>query len=65
MAKVDSAEVQDKTVKQYAVVAKPDLTLLVEEVNHLIARGWQPIGGLSALQNGTVSYHFQSIVKVG
>jgi len=63
MAKAESVETQDKTVKQYAIVAKPDLSLLVEEVNHLIGRGWQPIGGVSALQNGTVSYHFQAVVK--
>ena len=63
MAKAESVETQDKSVKQYAIVAKPDMTLLVEEVNYLIARGWQPIGGVSALQNGTVSYHFQAVVK--
>lgn len=54
---------EDKKVTQYAIVAKPDMTLLVEEVNQLLQRGWQPIGGVSALQNGTVTYHFQAIVK--
>jgi Domain of unknown function (DUF1737) len=63
MAKAESVEIQDKVVKQYAIVAKPDLSLLVEEVNHLIGRGWQPVGGVAALQNGTVSYHFQAVVK--
>lgn len=54
---------EDKKIAQYAIVAKPDMTLLVEEVNQLLQRGWQPIGGVSALQNGTVTYHFQAIVK--
>jgi hypothetical protein len=63
MAKAESVETQDKSVKQYAIVAKPDMSLLVEEVNYLIARGWQPVGGVAALQNGTVSYHFQAVVK--
>ena len=52
-----------KKVSQYAIVAKPDMTLLVEEVNQLLQRGWQPIGGVTALQNGTVTYHFQAVAK--
>lgn len=52
-----------KEIKQYAVVAKSDMAQLVEEVNYLIQRGWQPVGGVSSLQNGTVTYQFQSMVK--
>ena len=55
--------VSDKVVKQYAVIAKPDITSLVEEISFLLERGWQPLGGISVLQNGQVTYHFQSIVK--
>ena len=36
---------EDKKVSQYAIVAKPDMTLLEEEVNQLLQRVWQPIGG--------------------
>ena len=54
---------EDKKITQYAIVAKADMTLLVEELNQLLQRGWQPIGGVSALQNGTVTYHFQAFVK--
>jgi len=63
MAKETTSAVAEKTVKQYAIVAKSDMNLLVEEVNHLLQRGWQPLGGVSALQNGTVTYHFQAVVK--
>ena len=45
MAKETTSAVAEKTVKQYAIVAKSDMNLLVEEVNHLLQRGWQPLGG--------------------
>lgn len=48
---------------QYAVVVKGDLTLLAEEVNMLLQRGWSLLGGVSVLQNGTVVYHYQAVVR--
>jgi hypothetical protein len=50
-------------LKQYAVVAFPDLDTLVKEVNNLLARGWQPIGGLTLKQIASETIYFQSMVK--
>jgi hypothetical protein len=63
MAKETATVVSEKSVKQYAIVAKPDMNSLVEEVNFLLERGWQPLGGVSVLQNGTTTYHFQAIAR--
>jgi hypothetical protein len=54
---------EEKSYTQYAVVVKGDMSLLVEEVNNLLSRGWNVIGGISVLQNGTTVFHYQSVVK--
>ena len=54
---------EEKSYTQYAVVVKGDMGLLVEEVNTLLARGWNVIGGISVLQNGTTVFHYQSVAR--
>lgn len=48
---------------QYAVVVFPELGTLVAEVNALINRGWEPIGGLQVSAQGSNTYHYQAMVK--
>ncbi len=49
--------------KEYAIVAFPDLESLRNEVMHLLARGWQPIGGLTLKQVASETIYFQTMVK--
>lgn len=48
----------------YAVVVFTDLKTLTDEVNNLISRGWQPIGGLQVSAQGTATYHYQAMGKL-
>lgn len=48
---------------QYAVVVFPDLAQVVNEVNALLARGWQPVGGIQVSAQGSNVYHYQAVVK--
>ena len=57
------AKAEGKSYTQYAVVVKADMGLLVEEVNSLLARGWNVTGGISVLQNGTAVFHYQAVAK--
>jgi Domain of unknown function (DUF1737) len=49
--------------KQYAVLAFPDMETLVKEVNGALARGWQPVGGLTLKQIASETIYFQAIAK--
>ena len=48
----------------YAVVVFTDLKTLTDEVNNLISRGWQPIGGIQVSAQGTATYHYQAMGKM-
>lgn len=48
----------------YAVVVFSDLKTLTDEVNALISRGWQPIGGIQVSAQGTATYHYQAMGKL-
>jgi hypothetical protein len=48
---------------QYAVVVFPELSQVVGEVNALLARGWQPIGGIQVSAQGSNTYHYQAMAK--
>lgn len=48
----------------YAVVVFTDLKTLTDEVNSLISRGWQPIGGIAVSAQGTTTYHYQAMGKM-
>jgi len=48
----------------YAVVVFSDLKTLTDEVNALISRGWQPIGGLMVSAQGSDTYHYQAMGKL-
>ena len=48
---------------QYVVVAFPDLESLIKDVNTLLARGYQPIGGLTLKQIAQETIYFQSMAK--
>jgi hypothetical protein len=45
----------------YAVVVFTDLKTLTDEVNNLISRGWQPIGGIQVSTRGNDTYHYQAM----
>lgn len=47
----------------YAVVVFPDLKAVVDEVNMLIQRGWEPVGGLQVSAQGSNVYHYQAMVR--
>ncbi len=48
----------------YAVVVFSDLKTLTDEVNALISRGWQPVGGIQVSAQGTATYHYQAMGKL-
>lgn len=48
----------------YAVVVFTDLKTLTDEVNALISRGWQPIGGIEVSAQGSATYHYQAVGKL-
>lgn len=48
---------------QYAVVVFPELNQVVGEVNALLARGWQLVGGIEVSAQGTNTYHYQAMAK--
>lgn len=48
---------------EYAVVVFPDLSQVVSEVKALMARGWQPIGGIQVSSQSSNVYHYQAMVK--
>lgn len=50
-----------KTYTTYAVVVFPDLSQVVNEVNALISRGWQPIGGIQVSAQASNVYHYQAM----
>lgn len=63
MAKESVTVVEAKQFTTYAVVVFPDLGQVVSEVNALIARGWQPVGGIQISAQGTNVYHYQAMAK--
>ena len=48
---------------QYAVVVFPDLKQVVDEVNALLSRGWQVVGGIHVSAQGSNTYHYQAVAK--
>lgn len=48
----------------YAVVVFTDLKTLTDEVNSLISRGWQPIGGIQVSSQSSNVYHYQAMGKL-
>lgn len=63
MAKESVTVAEVKQYTTYAVVVFPDLGQVVSEVNALIARGWQPVGGIQISAQGTNVYHYQAMAK--
>lgn len=61
MAKVEGSN--EKVLTQYAVVIFPDLAQVVSEVNSLLARGWQLVGGIQVSAQGSNVYHLQAMAK--
>lgn len=53
----------DQKFTQYAVVVFPDLSQVVSEVNALLARGWQVVGGIQVSAQGSNTYHYQAVAK--
>ena len=62
MAK-DATTPAEKVYTEYAVVVFADLGAVVSDVKALMARGWQPIGGIQVSAQGTATYHYQAMVK--
>lgn len=54
----------DNQFTNYAVVVFTDLKTLTDEVNALMSRGWQPIGGIQVSAQGSATYHYQAVGKV-
>lgn len=54
---------QPEKLTAYAVVVFPDLKQVVDEVQALINRDWQPIGGIQVSAQGSNVYHYQAMVK--
>lgn len=63
MAKENVIVAEQKVFTTYAVVVFPDLGQVVTEVNALIARGWQPVGGIQISAQGSNVYHYQAMAK--
>jgi hypothetical protein len=63
MAKETVVVSEVKTFTTYAVVVFPDLAQVVAEVNALLARGWQPVGGIQISAQGSNVYHYQAMAK--
>lgn len=53
----------EQAYTQYAVVVFTDLAQVVAEVNNLINRGWQPIGGIQVSAQGSAVYHYQAVAR--
>lgn len=59
-----TAQVEEKQQFQdYAVVVFADLAQVVAEVNALLKRGWQPVGGIQISAQGSNVYHYQAMAK--
>lgn len=52
-----------KPFTSYAVVVFPELGTVVSEVNSLLARGWQLVGGVCVSAQGTTTYHYQAVAR--
>jgi hypothetical protein len=53
----------DQQFTQYAVVVFTDMSTLISEVNTLLARGWNLVGGIQVSAQGTATYHYQAMAK--
>jgi hypothetical protein len=53
----------DQKFTQYAVVVFTDMSTLISEVNSLLARGWNLVGGIQVSAQGTATYHYQAMAK--
>lgn len=58
-----STQEEQRNFKEYAVVVFPDLGQVVAEVNALLQRGWQPVGGIQISAQGSNVYHYQAMAK--
>ncbi|MBK1881390.1 DUF1737 domain-containing protein [Luteolibacter pohnpeiensis] len=47
---------------KYHVVMKPKINELIQEVNHLIASGWKPLGGVSNISDGAWHFFTQAMI---
>ena len=63
MAKETAVVSEVRSFTTYAVVVFADLGQVVTEVNALISRGWQPVGGIQISAQGSNVYHYQAMVK--
>ena len=54
---------EDQKFNQYAVVVFTDMSTLISEVNSLLARGWNLVGGIQVSAQGTATYHYQAVAK--
>ena len=57
------AKTEEKVYTEYAVVVFPSLEQVRQDVNALMQRGWQPIGGIQVSSQGSNVYHYQAMVK--
>jgi len=39
------------------------MSTLISEVNTLLARGWNLVGGIQVSAQGTATYHYQAMAK--
>lgn len=62
MAK-DTVVVQERSYTQYAVVVFGDLGQVIAEVNTLLSKGWNVVGGIQVTVRGNETYHYQSVAK--
>ena len=60
---MSKATTEPQSYSQYAVVIFPDLTQVVSEVNNLLARGWNLVGGIQVSAQGSNVYHLQAMAK--
>lgn len=51
------------TIKNYSIITERNITGLVKKVKEYIRGGWQPLGGVTAINDGKTLQYVQAVVQ--